>query len=230
MLDTIKKLSSRRSTWQVFSDFCEISAITISNSINRSNWNEREKRYLEIIKTYNKAEIDLFADMFGKLIMKLEKNSLSGELDDVLGGLFHELGLHNKWTGQFFTPMNICNAMSEMTVGNCDEVIKKKGYITVGEPSVGSGAMVLGIANALDKKGYNHQKHMRVTATDIDIKCVHMAYIQFALHGIPAIVVHGNSLILEEWDKWYTPTYVWGKMGNYIQGTAISEKSCSTST
>ena len=212
MLDTIKKLSSRRFTWQVFNDFLEISAITISNSVDRANWEEREKRYLDIVKTYDKSEVDLFADMFSKLVLQLEENDSNGELDDVLGKLFHDLELYNRWKGQFFTPMNICNAMSEMTVGNCDEIIENKGYITVCEPAVGSGAIVLGMANALKKKGYSHQKHMLVTAIDNDIKCVHMAYIQLALHGIPAIVVHGDSLTVEAWSTWYTPMYVWNRI------------------
>lgn len=43
---------------------------------------------------------------------------------------------------------------------------------------------------------------------DIDIKCVYMAYIQLSLYGIPAVVVHGNSLTVEEWSKWYTPIYL----------------------
>ncbi len=217
MLDTIKKLSSRRSTWQVFNDFLEISAITISNSVDRANWEEREKRYLDIVKTYDKSEVDLFADMFSKLVLQLEENDSNGELDDVLGKLFHDLELHNRRKGQFFTPMNICNAMSEMTVENCDEIIEKKGYITVCEPAVGSGAMVLGVANALKKKGYNYQKHMVVTAIDNDIKCVHMAYIQLALHGIPAIVVHGDSLTGEQWSTWYTPMYVWNRISGRMR-------------
>lgn len=212
MLDTIKKLSSRRFAWQVFNDFLEISAITISNSVDRANWEEREKRYLDIVKTYDKSEVDLFADMFSKLVLQLEENDSNGELDDVLGKLFHDLELYNRWKGQFFTPMNICNVMSEMTVENCDEIIEKKGYITVCEPAVGSGAMVLGMANALKKKGYSHQKHMLVTAIDNDIKCVHMAYIQLALHGIPAIVIHGDSLTVEAWSTWYTPMYVWNRI------------------
>jgi hypothetical protein len=32
-----------------------------------------------------------------------------------------------------------------------------------------------------------------------------MAYIQLSLYGIPAMVIHGNTLTMEEWDRWYTP-------------------------
>ena len=212
MLGIIKKLSYRRNTWQVFNDFVEVCALTISNSVDKENWEEREKQYLEIIGRYNKKEVDLISHMFAKLVIELDECYVRGELDDVLGRLFHALGLHNKWKGQFFTPPNIANMMAEMTVENCGEIIKEKGYMTIGEPACGSGVMVLGAANSLRNQGFNHQKHMVVTATDVDLKCVHMAYIQFSLYGIPAVVIHGDTLTMEEWSRWYTPMYVWNRI------------------
>ena len=32
-----------------------------------------------------------------------------------------------------------------------------------------------------------------------------MTYIQLSLYEIPAMVIHGNTLTMEEWDRWYTP-------------------------
>ncbi len=221
MLGIIKKLSYSRNTWQVFNDFLEICAITISNGVDKTHWEEREKKYLEIIGRYDKKEVDLIVEMFAKLTLELERNSNMGELEDTLGRLFHALELHNTWQGQFFTPMHVCNMMGEMTADNCDEIIKGKGYITINEPACGSGAMVLGMANALKKKEFNHQKHMMVTATDVDLKCVHMAYIQFSLYGIPAIVVHGNSLTVKAWSNWYTPMYVWNRMRGQYREVAV---------
>lgn len=29
--------------------------------------------------------------------------------------------------------------------------------------------------------------------------------IQLALYGIPAVIIHGNSLTVEEWSHWFTP-------------------------
>ena len=221
MLGAIQKLSYSRNTWQVFNDLIEIYATTLSNSVDLENWDEREKQYLDIISRYDKREVDLIVEMFAKLTMELEEIDKEGMLDDVLGRLFHALELHNKWKGQFFTPQNVCNMMAEMTVNNCDEIIKDKGYITVGEPACGSGAMVLGVANTLKKRGFNHQKNMVVTATDIDLKCVHMAYIQFSLYGIPAIVIHGNTLTMEEWSRWYTPMYVWNRIRGQYREVAV---------
>ena len=31
-----------------------------------------------------------------------------------------------------------------------------------------------------------------------------------SIYGIPAVVIHGDSITVEEWSRWYTPAYVWG--------------------
>lgn len=218
MIKTIEKLSYRHSTWQVFNDFLEISASAVSNRIDETNFKARENNVLEIFKRYDANEIDMFIDMYGKLVMELEKQD---ELRDVLGELFHALNLHNKWRGQYFTPHNVANMMAEMTITDCDKIIKNKGYITVGEPACGSGVMILGVANSLKKQGFNYQKHMLVQATDIDLKCVHMAYIQLALYGIPAVITHGNTLTMEEWSRWYTPMYAWNRINGRFGDVAV---------
>jgi len=44
-----------------------------------------------------------------------------------------------------------------------------------------------------------------------------MAYVQLSLYGIPAVVIHGNTLTLDEWSHWYTPLYIlhgWGMRRN----------------
>ena len=42
----------RHSAWQVFSDFCEMSAISLSNAVDRPHFAKREERYRQIIKRY----------------------------------------------------------------------------------------------------------------------------------------------------------------------------------
>ena len=60
-------------------------------------------------------------------------------------------------------------------------------------------------ASALKRHKIDYQTKMLAVATDIDLKCVHMAYIQLSLYGIPAVVIHGNTLTVEEWAYWFTP-------------------------
>jgi hypothetical protein len=66
------------------------------------------------------------------------------------------------------------------------------------------------MAAAMKDNGYNYQQQMVVHATDIDLKCGHMTYMQRALHNSPAVVIHGNTLTLQTYSVWYTPAYVWG--------------------
>lgn len=59
----------------------------------------------------------------------------------------------------------------------------------------------------------NYQQHMHVVAQDLDEKAVHMAYVQLSLMHIPAVVIHGNTLSLEERARWYTPAHILGGWG-----------------
>ncbi|HIX83941.1 MAG TPA: hypothetical protein H9979_05305 [Candidatus Megamonas gallistercoris] len=67
--------------------------------------------------------------------------------------------------------------------------------------------MILAWATTIAKCGYNPQKVMFIYATDIDIRCVNMCYMQLSLYGLPAVVVHGDTLALKIWDTIYTPIY-----------------------
>lgn len=208
LVKLINSLAHRHSHWQVFSDFCEMAAISISNAVDRPQYEKREERYMQIVKGYKKEEAQRLAEGFGMLVMALED-----EFTDVLGRTFHDLELHNKWAGQFFTPYSICQMMAMMTVGDEDalkEKIKERGFITASEPACGSGAMVIALAEAMKEAKINYQQHLHVTAVDVDLKCVCMSYLQFSLLNIPAVIVHGNTLTLDEWSHWHTPAHIMG--------------------
>ena len=69
---------------------------------------------------------------------------------DVLGDIFHELELHNERKGQFFTPFPICQMMAKMTLGeNAQDIITKKGFVTLSEPACGTGAMIIAATQEL---------------------------------------------------------------------------------
>lgn len=206
MANIIRGLSHRHAVWDVFSDFVELSAISISNAVDKSHFDEREARYFEIIKKYKREELEQFPHLLALLVNELESG-----ITDVLGALFHELELHNKYKGQFFTPFHICRMMAKMTgAPETQAAIDDKGYITMCEPCSGSGAMVIAYADEMKRSGINYQKHLHVTAADLDIRCVHMAYVQLSLLHIPAVVVHANTLTLEEYIHWYTPAHILG--------------------
>lgn len=211
IIKAIKNMSSSRQTYQVFQDWLELSAISISNSVDWTHSTEREEQYLQIIKRYTSEERKQLTEILALLIRDMTAEVNCGSPCDILGEVFHGLELHNKYHGQFFTPFHICEFMGQIVIDDSlKEVVEKQGYVSVCEPCVGSGGMVIGFAAAMKKNNFNYQQDLCVTACDIDLKCVHMAYLQLSLYGIPAIIIHGNSLSMEEWSKWYTPAYMIG--------------------
>ncbi len=218
VMDAIKNVSYRHTTWQVFQDFLAMSAISISNTIDWENAEKREAEYLEIVKRYNKEELDKIVQIFVELVREMTYEAESKGPTDILGQVFHGLELHNKYKGQFFTPFHICEFMGQITLtDNINDGIMEKEYISLCEPCVGSGGLVIGFASAMNNNKMDYQRRLCVTACDIDIKCVHMAYLQLGLYGIPAKIIHGNSLTNEVWSVWYTPTYM-------INGWAFKER------
>lgn len=212
ILKAIQKLGARNSVWAVFNDFLELSSLAVANSIDRNNkeiWGKREKQYIETIGKYNPDEQKLFPAMFADLVEALQYELVSTNAPvDVLGQVFHELELHNKYKGQFFTPQRVCDMMGKIALGDNKSAINEKGYLTLSEPCCGSGAMILGFAKAMKEADLNYCAQLVVTATDIDLKCVYMCFLQLALYGIPAVVIHGDTITLDEWSHWFTPVYI----------------------
>jgi hypothetical protein len=202
----IREFGYKHSHWQVFTDFLELASCAISNRYDWAQYEAREARYMEIVKRYEKDEVNRLCEMLAELVFQTADG-----LDDYLGRAFHDLELHNKWKGQFFTPFNICEMMAKMTLGDGHKgMIAEKGYITVCEPCVGAGAMLLAFAKAAAAEGINIEQEIHFTGQDIDLKCVHMAYLQLSLAGIPAMLIHGNSLWNEQLSIWYTPAHIMG--------------------
>ncbi len=205
-------VSDRYSIWQIFEDWLMMSSISISNAVDWQFKEEREKIYLETIEKYNKNELNQMASCLGILVHLLEGVFHTVGYTDLLGKVFHALELHNKYHGQFFTLSHISDFMSKVVTADQDmnKEIKVKGYISAYEPCIGSGTMMLSLAKTMQENKINPQKYLVVTGCDIDIKCVYMSYLQLSLFGIPAAIVHGNSLTLEEWSVWKTPAYIFG--------------------
>ena len=185
IIKKINKLSGRYSVYEIFADWVKMFAISISNSVDVLNFESREKEYMDIAKKYNSGELKIISDMCGMLVIAMEE-----EMTDILGYIYHHLELHSNNLGQFFTPYHLCRLMADVT----EPVYNEKGYITVSEPSVGAGGNIIAFCEKLKKEGINYQKCVKVVGQDLDWKSVYMAYVQFSLYGIPAVVVQGDTL------------------------------------
>ncbi|MCZ4307028.1 N-6 DNA methylase [Zoogloeaceae bacterium G21618-S1] len=204
-IKTLRQVATNRRAHEVFRDFCELSALSFSNAVDRGQFDAREARYMEIVAGYTSKQVGLFPLMLAHLT-----ESLSLGFHDALGEIFGALELHSQWHGQFFTPYPVAALMAQLTMPCGPEELPACGFITVCEPAAGAGAMVIAAAEALLSGKVNYQQCMHVTATDVEPTAAHMAYVQFSLLHIPAIVLHGNSLSLETWSHWVTPAHVLG--------------------
>jgi len=200
--------SHRHQLRDVFADFCELGALAISNSVDWTQRNVREERYLRIIKKYEPSEAHRFPEMLAELTMAMEYGH-----DDVLGQVFGELEMGNDARGQYFTPYEVCQVMASLTIGGdryLAERLAERGFVTVNEPACGAGAMAIAFAEALTEKGFNSQRCLHITAQDIDSRAIHMAYLQLSLLHIPATLILGNTIMREESELWYTPAHILG--------------------
>ncbi len=201
-----EKCRYKHDLYTVFSDWCQCAAISLSNAVDLRKRDEREKQYLEVVRRYDPATLEVFPEILGAVMMALDETPT-----DILGQVFHALELHNTARGQFFTPYSICEMMAKINIGSGDDIaatMKGRGYIRAQEPACGSGAMVIALAEAMKDMGHNYQQCLHVTAIDIDRRAVHMAYIQFAFLHIPAVILEGNTLSLEVRDEWKTPAHI----------------------
>ena len=201
LISEIKTLAQSNGLNTVFTTFLEITATSIAAQMDPQNAEEREKRYQEMASKMTPEMLSYYARMFA--LLTLVTREYAEDPCDILGDIYDELRLNNEWNGQFFTPDHICRLMAQLA--NVDVPEDKEGPITINEPTCGSGTMVIGAVWAMQRKGIDYRRKSFFVAQDIDIRCVWMAYIQLSLYGIPAVVIHGNTLTMETWSQWYTP-------------------------
>ena len=210
IMKAIEKASYRTNRTKLVEDIFECGALAISNLVDKRQYEERENRYLEIIRKYQKSEQQAICEIFGKIFALLSSvTEEGGVFDDYLGTIFNHCKMANSRNGQVFTPYHISHFMAKASIGNPAEIIKDDGILTIGDPCCGSGAMSLGALDVLKNDfNFNYAHNCFIECSDIDIRCVHMAYLQLSLAGVPAIIKHQNTLTLETWSVWKTPAFI----------------------
>lgn len=212
--DIIKRITAsvyRFDKHQLISDVFECGAITISNMVDLIAKEEREKRYLQVIKKYQKEEQTLIAEIFSMIFALLSSVVYdNGRFYDNLGELFMRCNQGSSSAGQYFTPFQVSAMMARMIIG--DEILEKAqndGILTLNDSCCGGGGMMMAALDVLKNKYHiNYTRNCFILCSDIDLRCVHMTYLQLALAGVPAIVKHQNSLTGETWSVWKTPAFI----------------------
>lgn len=233
IIKLLEPMARSRRMHEVFTDFIAMAARAVSNRFDRGNFERREAEYLQIAERYNGEELRRFAQALGALHMGLGTAGIGvhtgdpGEINfrDLLGETYMALDLGNASAGQFFTPSSVCRLMARLTIDidAVRQIVASKGFITVHEPAVGGGATIIHYAEVLRDAGFDHTGCMHAVVVDVSDAAVNMAYLQLSLLGIPAVVLHGNSLTMEFRSTWYTPMHIiggWSKKLNEGEGSS----------
>lgn len=200
----INVASYRHNLATLFQDFVTVAALTLQNGFEPRNeaWHAREAEYLRIVGQYDRDVIDAMAHCLGGLIMRAQD-----EHRDHLGELYMALGIGNKSLGQFFTPYHISRLMAAISLERkqIEAAIEKQGYLSLNEPTCGAGGIVVAAADVMRELGFDPETQLRVVAQDADRHCCRMTYVNCLLHRIPATIIWGDTLLVEEKEITHTP-------------------------
>ena len=210
ILKLLDKGTYRIGRHEFLADVFQCGAIAISNRFDLRQAEERKKVYLSIIKKYDKDMQQLIAEMFTQIYILLT-SQVDYKFNDYLGEIYMLSETTNSKAGQFFTPYSVSKACAYMSIGEkmVNEYIEQDKILKMAEPSCGSGGMVIAAVDVLyNNYNFNYSRNLFVECSDIDARCVHMAYLQLALVGIPAVVYQRDTLTMETWQHWETPAYI----------------------
>jgi hypothetical protein len=188
--------------WNIYPSWAECALIALRQAVIKMRTgsidDDLEAKYMGLIERVKHPK--KYSEALAILTMGLEEDA-----SDFLGDTLGEWGVLNKWNGQFFTPRDICRLMARMNIGAKEP--DDKNTFTICEPACGGGAMAIAVARHLQEQGF-YPWHYHITCIDVDWRMFATCYIQLTLLGIPAGVIHGNALTVEQWDSAPTLTAV----------------------
>ncbi|MEI6809741.1 MAG: N-6 DNA methylase [bacterium] len=141
--------------------------------------------FRDCLDNYSRAE----GEEFGRLLVLYTACVEREPFQDILGQLFMRLDVNSVRAGQYFTPYSIAEMMARMQFDKeqFTRLVEDKGVVTVCDPAVGSGVMLLAFAGVVHESlGRWGTDRLRLYGTDIDLRCVHMCKIQIRMNGLDA--------------------------------------------
>ncbi len=221
ILDNLDRSKSRQEN---FRNFCELiyCALAKPTATDKETADKLEERYMSIVGTYSdKDDVRKAPEMLSLIIRAMNEKGC-----DFLGEIAGEIGALDKKNGQFFTPYDISKLMASITIPNVAEIIKEDGFFSLSDPAAGAGCMVLAAADVVQDQGFDPSEYMSVQVIELNKLTYYMLFIQLAMRGIAAEVIHGNSLSLEVFETAYTPAsiYFFGKHGCMFKRSKNEDK------
>lgn len=144
-----------------------------------------DPHYLEIVRKYkndqaeSKREIDYFCKAFALLQIEMQKTN-----SDVLGEVYMQWNMSNKYRGQFFTPKHVASMMAS--------ILNPTGRIL--DPCCGSGVMLIEAIKTMNNEVLDESLFV---GQDVDLTCVKMCALNLLFFNVNGYVVWGDSLLMQ---------------------------------
>ena len=142
--------------------------------------------YRQCLDRYTQEQGAEFGRLLGLYVDAVEEQPFH----DILGDIFMQLDVNSVKAGQFFTPWSVAEMMARMQFcrDEFERTVAEKGVVTVCDPAVGSGVMLLAFAKVVhDEFGRKGTSKLQLYGTDIDQRCVLMCRIQLRMNGLDAV-------------------------------------------
>ncbi len=179
------------SPWQVWEDFLTLASGTLCGCFDQYGRYDDPKlnEFKVALERYTDDELLKFDNMFEAMKDSLEHNPEQ----DFLGEIFMELGISDKWKGQFFTPYCLAKPMAMLTVQQAAEGVEKREWCAVTDPACGAGVTLLAVRNELQHLHIGTDRALFV-GQDISTTACKMCHIQLSLMGCAGYVVCADTL------------------------------------
>lgn len=170
-------LSGGYSSYNIFTDFIDLILYALQGD---------DENYLKIIDKYPNTkpighrEIDYFHTAFQLLQYEMRETN-----SDVLGELYMQWNMSNKYKGQFFTPKHVASFMAQITNPTGGRIL---------DPSCGSGVMLV---EAIKTMKHEDLDKATFYGQDIDLTCVKMTALNLCFFNVNGFVIQGNTLAME---------------------------------
>ena len=199
----VKKIQSTDQKYnydEIFFDWIKAMFYAYANSCNSDGYEDREEKFNRLAEKHGAKTMQIFYECQAELVMLFEEKGI----DDYLGKIHHQLGVHNKMKGQFFTPFHIAKMMAETQVDQVIKKLKEEGKIKITDQACGSACLILAMLAVLKEKGINYQNKIFINCSDLDENAIQIAYIQLSLTGAAAKCENKNALTGEMFGSWFT--------------------------
>lgn len=184
--------ASGHSLWQVWEDFLTAASGILMGTLDQFGQIDPGKMddFDRALSKYTDDELDKFGKMFDDL-----KNAYQVHPEqDFLGEIFMQLGISDKWKGQFFTPYCLAKVMAMSTVKAAKESVDAQGWCAVTDPACGAGVTLLAVRNELQQLHIGTDRALFV-GQDISSTACKMCHIQLSLMGCAGYVVCADTLM-----------------------------------